>query len=134
MAGPNPITDAALERATGIVRSYIRIGDQYTEDEITTLANSHDPLMIMTVVDLAIEFLFLRRGSKLSAATEQRVKQAYSFCEGLRDGKMLFGTVARNAVAGTPLVAAVGLSNLAWYAQASNSAFFPPRRGTTYPA
>jgi hypothetical protein len=133
MPGPNPITTAALERATGVVRSYIRVGEQYSEDEIAILAANKDPLLVMLVVDLAIEYLFLRRGSKVSAATEQRVKQAYSYCEGLRDGKMLFGTVTGNTTAGTPLVAAVSLSNRAWYAQASNSQFFPPRRGSTYP-
>ncbi len=133
MPGPNPMTDAALEFATAAVRAYIRVGEIYTEDEITALDTAHDPLLVHLVVDLATEWLFQRRGAKMSPAIEQRVKQSYSFLEGLRDGKMLFGSVASNAVAGTPQVAAVGLSNLAFYNGASNSAFFPRRRGTTYP-
>jgi hypothetical protein len=69
----------------------------------------------------------------MSPAIEQRIKQAYSYCEGLRDGKMLFGSTAANVTAGTPIAVAVPISNLAWYNSASNSQFFPPRRGTTYP-
>jgi len=134
MAGPNPITDAALERGTATVRAYIRVGEAYTEAEIAALVTAHDPLLIAIVVDLATEFLFQRRGAKLSAAIEQRIKQAYSYCEGLRDGKMLFGSVSGNVAAGLPMVKAVNPSNLAWYAEASNSQFFPPRRPNTYPS
>lgn len=133
MTGPNPMTTAALDRATSIVRSFIRVGDQYTDAEIDALVAAKDPLLVMLTVDLATEFLFQRRGAKLSPAIEQRIKQAYSYLEGLRDGKMLFGTVSGNVQAGTPMVTAVGSGNLAWYAQASNSPFFPPRRRTVYP-
>jgi hypothetical protein len=133
MPGPNPITTAALERGTSILRSYIRVGEIYTEAEILVLAAAKDPLMVMVVVDLATEFLFQRRGAKLSPAIEQRIKQAYTFCEGLRDGKMLFGAITQNAQAGLPMVAAVPTSNLSWYNQASNTQFFPPRRGSTWP-
>lgn len=133
MPGPNPLATSALERASSVVRSYVRVGESYTEAELAVLAAAKDPLLVMLTVDLATEFLFQRRGAKISPAIEQRLKQAYSFCEGLRDGKMLFGSVDANAAAGLPSVVAVPLSNLAWYAQASNSTFFPPRRGTTYP-
>lgn len=133
LPGPNPITDAALERASGIVRSYIRVGGIYSEAEITALVAAHDPLMVNLVVDLATEFLFQRRGAKISPAIEQRIKQAYSMLEGLRDGKMLFGSVDGNVAAGTPVVVSVPLSNLGWYNKVSNSQFFPARRGTPYP-
>jgi len=133
MPGPNPMTDAALERGTASVRSYIRVGGIYSEDEIATLANNNDPLLVALVVDLATEFLFQRRGVKLTPAIEQRVKQAYSYLEGLRDGKMLFGSVDTNVAAGTPIVVAVPTSNLAWYNSVANSQFFPFRRGTVYP-
>jgi hypothetical protein len=131
MPGPNPITDTALERATGIVRSYIRVGGIYSEDEITALNVARDPLLINLVVDLGTEFLFQRRGSKLTPAIEQRIKQSYSMLEALRDGKMLFAAVEANVSAGTPIVVAVPTSNLGWYNKVSNSAFFPFRRGST---
>jgi hypothetical protein len=53
--------------------------------------------------------------------------------EGLRDGKMLFGSVESNVTAGTPVVKAVPSANLTWYNAVSNSGFFPMRRGSTYP-
>ena len=133
MPGPNPMTTAALERASSIVRSYTRVGESYTEAELALLAAAKDPLLVMLTVDLAVEFLFQRRGAKISPAIEQRLKQAYSFLEGLRDGKMLFGNIDANAAAGLPAVRAVGYNVLGWYNQVSNSSFFPPRRGTTYP-
>jgi hypothetical protein len=133
MPGPNPMITHALERGTAIVRSYIRVGGMYGEDDISALVAAKDPLLVMLVVDLASEFLFQRRGMRLSPAIEQRVKQAYSYLEGLREGKMLFGSIAQNAEAGKPIVKAVPLENRAWYAQASASPFFPPRRGDTYP-
>lgn len=133
MDGPNPVITSALERATAAVRSFIRVGNIYSEDEITLLHTNADPMLTMLVVDLATEYLFQRRGVKISPAIEQRVKQAYAFCEGLRDGKMLFGAVAANAAAGTPSVEAVSLANRYWYGNVSSSQFFPPRRGSVYP-
>ena len=72
-------------------------------------------------------------GNRVHKALEQRIKQTYSLLEGLRDGKMLFGSVAANADAGTPIAKAVPLANLNWYNAVSNSGFFPARRGSTYP-
>ncbi len=133
MPGPNPMVTAALDRATAIIRSYVRVGNIYNELELAALDAANDPLLVTMCVDLATEYLFQRRGAKLTPAIEQRIKQTYSLLEGLRDGKMLFGSVTANADAGTPIAKSVPLSNLNWYNNASNSAFFPPRRGSTYP-
>jgi hypothetical protein len=131
--GPNPMTTAALERGTATLRAYCRVGEIYSDAELTTLSTAKEPLLVAIVVDLAIEFLYQRRGFKLPPAIEQRVKQAYSYLEALRDGKMIFGTVTANAQAGLPMVASVPLQNLYYYDRASNSAFFPPRRDRPYP-
>jgi phage gp36-like protein len=133
MPGPNPMTTHALDRATAIIRSYVRVGNIYTDAELAALDAANDPLLVTMAVDLATEFLFQRRGSKLTPAIEQRIKQTYSMLEGLRDGKMLFGSVGANADAGTPVVKAVGSAVTGWYNQVSNSQFFPPRRPTAYP-
>ena len=133
MPGPNPATNAALDRATSLIRSYVRVGGIYTEAELTALDAANDPLLVTMCVDLATEFLFQRRGAKLTPAIEQRIKQTYTMLEGLRDGKMLFGSVESNVTAGTPVVKAVPSANLNWYNAVSNSGFFPMRRGSTYP-
>jgi phage gp36-like protein len=133
MPGPNPMTQHALERATGIIRSYVRVGGIYSEEELAALSAAGDPLLKTMCVDLATEFLFQRRGTRLTPAIEQRIKQSYAMLEGLRDGKMLFGDVASNAQAGLPGVKAVPTSTITWYNSASNSGFFPPRRGGTMP-
>lgn len=134
MPGSNPITTHALERATAIVRAYTRVGENYNEAELAILAAAQDPLLVMLTCDLAIEILFQRRGAKITPAVEQRLKQAYSMLEALRDGKMIFGSVNSNAAAGLPMVAVVPLANLGWYNQASNQSFFPPRKPNIYPS
>lgn len=133
MPGPNPMTASALDRATAIIRSYVRVGGIYSELELAALDAANDPLLVTMCVDLATEFLFQRRGTRLTPAIEQRIKQTYTLLEGLRDGKMLFGGVEGNVAAGTPTIKAVPTSTQAWYNAASNSQFFPPRRGTTMP-
>jgi phage gp36-like protein len=133
MPGPNPMTTSALDRATAIIRSYVRVGGVYSEEELAALDAANDPLLVTMCVDLATEFLFQRRGTRLTPAIEQRIKQTYSMLEGLRDGKMLFGGVASNVDAGTPTIKAIPTSNLSWYNAVSNSGFFPFRRGSTYP-
>ena len=130
VVGSNAVSDAALERGTATVRAYCRVGNIYTDTNLNDLATAGDSLLVNIVTDLAAEYLFQRRGTKIPPAIEQRIKQAYSYCEALRDGKMLFGGIESKAVAGTPEVVSVPLSNLAWYAEASNSQFFPPRRGS----
>ena len=133
MLGSNPVTTHALERATGIVQAYTRVGNIYTDLDLTTLSAAHDPLLMTLVVDLAVEALFQRRAMKITPAVEQRLKQAYSMLEALRDGKMIFGTVAKAASAGVPAVQATPLQTLAWYNGVSTSAFFRPRLPNTMP-
>ena len=52
--------------------------------------------------------------------------------EALRDGKMIFGNVAKAADAGLPEVAATPQYNLAWYNNVSSSGFFRPRSQDIY--
>jgi hypothetical protein len=85
------------------------------------------------VVDLAVEALFQRRAMKITPAVEQRLKQAYSMLEALRDGKMIFGAVAKAANAGLPEVQATPTMTNAWYNGVSTSAFFRPRLPNTMP-
>lgn len=133
MLGSNPVTTHALERATGIVQAYTRVGNIYTDLDLTTLSAARDPLLMTLVVDLAVEALFQRRAMKITPAVEQRLKQAYSMLEALRDGKMIFGAVAKAASAGLPEVQATPAMTNAWYNGVSTSGFFRPRLPNTMP-
>lgn len=133
MLGSNPVTTHALERATGIVQAYTRVGNIYTDLDLTTLSAARDPLLMTLVVDLAVEALFQRRAMKITPAVEQRLKQAYSMLEALRDGKMIFGAVAKAASAGLPEVQATPPMTNAWYNGVSTSGFFRPRLPNTMP-
>ena len=133
MPGDNPIADTALSRAGGIIRAYAMVGGIYSDADLNGLATASDAMLVMLTVDLATEFLFQRRGSKVPPSIEDRVKRSYSALEALRDGKMIFGSVAANVTAGKPEVKAVPPSTLAWYSKVSNSPFFPYRRPNTSP-
>lgn len=133
MLGANPVTTYALERATGIVQAYARVGSIYTDTDLTALAAANDPLLVNIVVDLAVEFLFQRRAMKITPAVDERLKRAYSMLEALRDGKMIFGALAKAANAGLPEVRATPLQTYAYYNNVSTSAFFPSRKPNTMP-
>ena len=126
MLGANPVTDYAIEHASGIVQAYARVGSIYTDTDLTTLLRG-------IVVALAIEFLFQRRAMKITPAVDERVKRAYSMLEALRDGKMIFGALAKAAEAGLPEVRATPLQTYAYYNGVSTSSFFPPRKPNTMP-
>lgn len=133
MLGANPVTDYAIEHASGIVQAYARVGSIYTDTDLTTLAAANDALLRGIVVALAIEFLFQRRAMKITPAVDERVKRAYSMLEALRDGKMIFGALAKAAEAGLPEVRATPLQTYAYYNGVSTSSFFPPRKPNTMP-
>lgn len=133
MPGANPVTDNALERASGMVAAYARVGNIYTDTDLTALAAASDPLLRSITVDLAVEFLFQRRAMKMTPAVEARLTRAYGFLEALRDGKMIFGALQKAADAGLPEVRATPLQTFAYYNGVSTSGFFPPRKPNTMP-
>lgn len=129
--GANSITESALERASGIIRSYAMVGGQYSDANLSQLNSDGDPMLVMLTVDLAAEFLFQRRATKIPPSIEDRVKRAYSALEALRDGKMIFGAIAASISAGQPEVKAIPQSTLRHYGKASNLPFFPYRKSST---
>jgi len=130
---PNPITTMPLERASAMVASYARVGNIYTDADLTALAAASDYLIVSLTVDLATEVLFQRRAMKVPPAVEERMKRAHEMLEHLRDGRTIFGALAKAADAGLPEVRATPLQTAAWYNNVSTSAFFPQRRGNTMP-
>lgn len=133
MPGQNPIADTALSRAKGVIRAYAMVGGMYSDTDLDGLATAADAMLVMLTVDLATEFLFQRRGTKVPPSIEERVKRSYSALEALRDGKMIFGSISANVAAGQPEVKVVSPSTLAWYSKVSNSPFFPYRKPNTSP-
>lgn len=127
------LIDTILERASSIVQGYARVGNIYLDADLDALATAKDGLLVMVTVAIATEMLFQRRAMKIPPAVEAQLTQARTMLEALRDGKMIFGNVAKAADAGVAEVAATPLWNLAFYNNVSSSSFFPPRRGTTYP-
>lgn len=130
---PNPITTMALERATSMIRSYARVGNIYTDLDLSALSATGDFLIVGLTCDLATEVLFQRRGMAVPPAVEERRKRAHELLEHLRDGRQIFGALAKAADAGLPEVRATPLNTFAYYAQVSNSNFFPPRKPNTMP-
>jgi len=133
MIGANPITSMALDRASSLIDAYARVGSIYTSADLSSLASANDPMLVMLTVDLATEILFHRRAMRIPPAVEERIKKSYAILEALRDGKMIFGAVAKASEAGLPQVAATPLQTFAYYNNVSTSPFFPPRKPGTMP-
>jgi hypothetical protein len=131
--GANPVTAMALERATAMIKAYARVGNIYLDTDLTALATASDYLIVSLTVDLATEILFQRRAAKIPPAVEERMKRAHEMLEHLRDGRAIFGALAKAAEAGLPEVRATPLQTFAYYDQMSNSAFFRSRRPNTMP-
>lgn len=133
-SSPNSgIAVTMLKRSSSLVQAYARVGNIYTDNDLTALSTDPaNPLLVMLVCDLATEMLFQRRAMKIPPAVESRLEQAKGMLEALRDGKMIFGSISKAADAGLPEVAATPQYNLAYYNNVSSSAFFRPRSYNVY--
>jgi hypothetical protein len=116
-----------------MIKAYARVGNIYLDADLTALAAASDYLIVSLTVDLATEILFQRRAAKIPPAVEERMKRAHEMLEHLRDGRAIFGALAKAAEAGLPEVRATPLQTFAYYDQMSNSAFFRSRRPNTMP-
>jgi phage gp36-like protein len=133
ITGANPVSTTALDRASSMVDAYARVGNIYTSADLAALALAGDYLLVALVVDLATEILFQRRAMRIPPAVEERLKRAREMLEHLRDGRMIFGAVAKAADAGLPEVRATPAATNAFYGGVSTSSFFPMRRNRTMP-
>ena len=84
----HPRLIAALEDATGQIRSAATVGDKYTNEQLEQLSRDEDPFLVRMACGLALGFLYARRQS-----TDQLPDEVIRFEEWLatlRFGERIF--------------------------------------------
>lgn len=81
----NAKVQAALEDATGQIKSAATVANKYTEDSLQTLADAQDPLLVRMTCDLAMGYLLNRR--HLSTEPYEAVRRAEDWLALLRLGE-----------------------------------------------
>lgn len=118
---------AALDDASGEIRSAALVAGRYTEADLDALAEGGDPFLIRMTCSLAIGYLLRRRPGILQQLPADTV-EAQQWLAALRFGERIFA-VAETATAGVP---SNGFLSLASRNQlnliSDETRFFPVRR------
>ena len=103
----------------------------YTVTELETLATDGNALLRGLVADLALCYLFERRGGKVPESVKAKANRAQSMLNDLRDGRRVFAVDA-NREAGTASVSVISQATRGSLRLVSDSPFYPDRRSQTY--
>lgn len=130
-------SDGTISSSTIITESLLRAGEEvassatrsntYTVSELEALATDGNALLRGLVADLALCFLFERRGGDVPESVKAKANRAQEALGSLRDGKRVFA-VDGNRGAGTASVAVITASTRGSLHMASDDSFYPPRR------
>jgi len=130
VASSTIITEALL-RAGEEVASAATRSNAYTVAEIETLGTDGNGMLRGLVADLALCFLFERRGGDVTESVKAKAMRANETLNDLRDGKRVFA-VDVNRGAGTATVAIISSSTRGSLSMTADSTFFPTRRTRAY--
>jgi hypothetical protein len=103
----------------------------YTVTELETLATDGNALLRGLVADLALCYLFERRGGEVPESVKAKANRAQSMLNDLRDGRRVFAVDA-NRAAGTASVSVISQAIRGSLRLVSDSEFYPTRRSQTY--
>lgn len=120
------ITEALLRGGEEVASAATR-SNSYTVTELESLATDGNALLRGLVADLALCFLFERRGGDVPESVKAKANRAQEALGSLRDGKRVFAVDA-NRGAGTASVAVITASTRGSLHMASDDSFYPPRR------
>jgi phage gp36-like protein len=90
----NPIAQAALERASGLILAAASIADQYTQDDLDELAANDDPFLIAFCCKAAMAELLQRRSVQKPGDPPTVAKEVQGLLDDLRAGKKIFNVSA----------------------------------------
>jgi tetrahydromethanopterin S-methyltransferase subunit F len=103
----------------------------YTVTELETLATDGNALLRGLVADLALCYLFERRGGEVPESVKAKANRAQQMLNDLRDGRRVFAVDA-NREAGTASVSVISQAIRGSLRLVSDSEFYPTRRSQTY--
>jgi hypothetical protein len=124
------ITEALLRGGEELASAATR-SNAYTVAELEALATDGNALVRGLVADLALCFLFERRGGDVPESVKAKANRAQEALGSLRDGKRVFAVDA-NRGAGTASVSVISATTRGSLHMASDDSFYPPRRTQAY--
>jgi hypothetical protein len=129
--GNNTILTEALLRGGEEVASAATRSQAYTVIELEALATDGNALLRGLVADLALCYLFERRGGDVPESVKAKANRAQGMLSDLRDGRRVFAVEA-NRASGTATVSVILPSTRGSLHMVSDSQFYPARRSQTY--
>lgn len=118
------ILRAGEEIASASTRSNI-----YSTTDLENLATARNAMLEGLVADLALCYLFERRGGDVPEVVKAKASRSQESLSNLRDGKRVFANDA-NRAAGLPSVSIISLAARGSLSMAADSSFFPARKYT----
>jgi hypothetical protein len=134
-------TDGTVSSSTIVTQALLRAGEEvaaaatrsnaYTVAELEGLATDGNALLRGLVADLALCFLFERRGGDVPESVKAKAERANVHLSDIRDGKKVFA-VDGNRNAGTATVDVISSAVRGSLGMVSDSSFYPSRRNQQY--
>jgi tetrahydromethanopterin S-methyltransferase subunit F len=134
-------SDGTIASSTILTELLLRAGEEvasaatrsqaYTVLELEALATDGNALLRGLVADLALCYLFERRGGEVPESVKAKANRAQGMLNDLRDGKRVFAVDA-NREAGTASVSIIQQQIRGSLRLVSDSPFYPERRGQAY--
>ena len=124
------ITEALLRGGEEVASAATR-SQAYTVTELETLATDGNALLRGLVADLALCYLFERRGGEVPESVKAKANRAQTMLNDLRDGRRVFAVDA-NREAGTASISVISASARGSLTLVSDSPFYPTRKTQTY--
>lgn len=122
---------AAIKRAGEEIASAATRSNTYSTVDLDTLAAANNGMLEGLVSDLALCFLFERRGGDVPEVVTAKATRAQAYLSDLRDGKRVFANDT-NRAAGLPSVAVISVQARGNLGMNSDSSFFPVRKDRIY--
>jgi len=122
------ITYAILRSGEEIASACTR-SNIYTTTDLEDLATARNAMLEGLVADLALCYLFERRGGDVPEVVKAKANRSQESLSNLRDGKRVFANDT-NRAAGLPSVSVIQLQTRGSLGMAADSSFFPVRNST----
>lgn len=121
------VLSAAIARASEEIASAATRSNCYTVDELGILAALDNAMLLGLTADLALCFLFERRGADVPESVKAKANRAQERLGDLRDGKRVFAVDTKRG-SGTATVAVIAANTRGSLAMNADGTFFPSRR------